>query len=118
MDRHEFVKTLIGQRDSARAELSTIQNQIAAAKRRTKEAVLDWEGNNIPVHGMMIDGLSGSFSRSIEELLPESLRVTDNDIIALAAQISTLEASIGAAKKELESLKQRDFVAHLKALLG
>ncbi len=43
MDRHQYVKTLIEQRDNLKKEIESINSKIGIAKKRTKDAILNFK---------------------------------------------------------------------------
>lgn len=123
MDRHQYVKGLIEQRDAKRQKKLELSANVAKAKARTKEAVLDYDGERLATLSdvssyAFVNGSECSSGIAWKELAPENERVSDEAIHALHIEIHQLDAHNEKLEVELKDLQRQDFVSHLQRLLN
>lgn len=119
MDRHQYVKTLIEQRDNLKKEIESLNSKIGIAKKRTKDAVLNFKPE-LCYEASSSTGFnfSGGYQTVQYVTLPENELVSDDAIKTLHKEIFELENSKSVLDSELSDLQSRDFVKYLKNLIN
>lgn len=115
MDRHDYVKELIKERDSLSESISDLNKKVAKAKKRTKEAVLEF-GENRYGEICSVNMCGSAFYGEVK--FPENEMVSDEAIKKLHKEIFDLETRQSSLRAELADLESRDFVSHLKGLIN
>lgn len=121
MDRHQFVKELIAERDTLNAERKNLRLKIEQARQRTKEAVLDFPKQGTIAtcsNGFATFACSSQSDVSYSDIVPEQERVSDDAIRALCIEIYQLQEGNKTLEGELSELKGQDFVSHLQKLIS
>ena len=119
MDRFQYVKSLIEQRDNLKNEVNSLSSKIERARKRTKEYVLEFDAKPLicNTQGYCVGGLN--FHSSVSHVtLPEHEQVSDEAIKKLHQEILNLETQKAELEKQLICLQSRDFVKHLKNLIN
>jgi len=119
MDRHQFVKELIVERDQLKEQVANLKNDRDKARRRTRESVSDLL-NPKPITPSSLTLLPESgFTFSVVGPGPprEDEQVSDYAIKNLCGEISSLKKEVETICEQTKDYNSRDFVAQFKALL-
>lgn len=119
MDRHNYVKSLIEQRDNLKKDIESLSPKIEKARKRTKEHVLGFAAESLVCNNQGYCVGSLNFHSSVSyAYLPEHEQVSDEAIKKLHQEIFNLETQKSQLEKELIDLQSRDFVKYLKNLIN
>jgi len=114
MDRHDFVETLIKERDELVKTLTVLDLKIKTAKQRTLEYVLERFTKSESKECCYVNNSCGGGSWTADIAFNEKLLVSNEHIIKLGHDIHNLKFKVVERERELEELKSRDFLTYLK----
>jgi len=128
MDRHDFVRRLIEERDELRAEYDNLTEVKAYFKKKTLKYLVGLmkteQSSNLCDSGMFTatyaidEGSWGTAYITRDGVMGEGSMVTDADIKTLSHQIVELGDKITTIKSKIEKLKKEDFRPQLKEFLN
>ena len=121
MDRHDFVRRLIEERDGLKAEYGKLSEEKAYFEKKTLEYLLGlMKVDKCDMYDCTYTytTLNDDSWVSSVDILGEESRVTDGDIKKLSHQIVELGDKITTIKPEIAKLKKEDFRPQLKEFLN
>ncbi len=117
MDRHQYVKELLQERDDLKKDISYLNSEIEKAKKRTQEYILGFRDRFSGAYAVSSCGVGG-WCQQYSVSLPECEQVSDEAIKKIHFEIFELESRKNKLESELNNLKSRDFVKFLKDILN